>query len=147
MPITLEQRGNGLEALLQQLQQLKAQAVYVGVPDSANPTVEGTSLNLATLAAILELGNERIPSRPFLRQTLADNQQKYVEFFAEQYQSGVEIPLIYQRLALMVQGDVQENIANGDWTANAPSTIKRKKSSRPLIDTGHLRQSIIGVVR
>lgn len=32
------------------------------------------------------------------------------------------------------------------WAPNAPSTIRRKGSDRPLIDTGALRASIVGVV-
>lgn len=37
--------------------------------------------------------------------------------------------------------------ARNNWDANKEATIKRKSSSRPLIDTGALRTSIIGVVR
>ena len=33
------------------------------------------------------------------------------------------------------------------WPPNAPSTIKRKGSSRPLIDTGQLRRAITYVIR
>lgn len=32
------------------------------------------------------------------------------------------------------------------WAPNAPSTIRRKGSDRPLIDTGEMRKSIIGIV-
>ena len=38
------------------------------------------------------------------------------------------------------------NPANG-WAPNSPLTIKLKGSSRPLIDTGELRKSIVYVVR
>lgn len=33
------------------------------------------------------------------------------------------------------------------WAPNTPGTIKRKGSDRPLIDTGAMRASIVGVVR
>jgi hypothetical protein len=33
------------------------------------------------------------------------------------------------------------------WAPNKPSTVRRKGSSQPLIDTGALRASIVGVVR
>ena len=33
-----------------------------------------------------------------------------------------------------------------NWAPNAPATIRRKKSSRPLIDTGQLRASITYVI-
>ena len=34
----------------------------------------------------------------------------------------------------------------GEWTPNAPSTIKKKGSSSPLIDTGALRQKIVAEI-
>lgn len=148
--MTVQVTGN-LAKFKQLIDQLKAsgeKAVYVGFPAEFNEKVEGSdNFNLASLAAVLEFGNERIPSRPFLRQTLAENQEKYTALFVKLFESGVSIDQIYEQIALIAQGDVQQNIVNGKWTANAPSTIKRKKSSRPLIDTGKLRQSVRGIVK
>jgi len=42
----------------------------------------------------------------------------------------------------MAQGIVQEYMTNLKSPANAPSTIKRKGSANPLIDTGQQRQSV-----
>lgn len=148
--MTVQVTGN-LAKFKQLIEQLKAggeKAVYVGFPAEFNEKVEGSdNFNLASLAAVLEFGNERIPSRPFLRQTLAENQEKYTALFVKLFESGVSIDQIYEQIALIAQGDVQQNIVNGKWTANAPSTIKRKKSSKPLIDTGKLRQSVRGIVK
>lgn len=148
--MTAQVTGN-LAKIKQLIEQLKAsgeKAVYVGFPAEFNDKVEGSdNFNLASLAAVLEFGNERIPSRPFLRQTLAENQEKYTALFVKLFESGVSIDQIYEQIALIAQGDVQQNIVNGKWTANAPSTIKRKKSSKPLIDTGKLRQSVKGIVK
>ena len=148
--MTVQVTGN-LAKFKQLIEQLKAsgeKAVYVGFPAEFNEKVEGSdNFNLASLAAVLEFGNERIPSRPFLRQTLAENQEKYTALFVKLFESGVSIDQIYEQIALIAQGDVQQNIVNGKWTANAPSTIKRKKSSKPLIDTGKLRQSVKGIVK
>lgn len=148
--MTVQVTGN-LAKFKQLIEQLKAsgeKAVYVGFPAEFNEKVEGAdNFNLASLAAVLEFGNERIPSRPFLRQTLVENQEKYTALFVKLFGSGVLIDQIYEQIALIAQGDVQQNIVNGKWTANAPSTIKRKKSSKPLIDTGKLRQSVKGIVK
>lgn len=148
--MTVQVTGN-LAKFKQLIEQIKAsgeKAVYVGFPAEFNEKVEGSdNFNLASLAAVLEFGNERIPSRPFLRQTLAENQEKYTALFVKLFESGISIDQIYKQIALIAQGDVQQNIVNGKWTANAPSTIKRKKSSRPLIDTGKLRQSVKGIVK
>lgn len=148
--MTVQVAGN-LAKIKQLIEQIKAsgeKAVYVGFPAEFNEKVDGSdNFNLASLAAVLEFGNERIPSRPFLRQTLAENQEKYTALFVKLFESGVSIDQIYKQIALIAQGDVQQNIVNGKWTANAPSTIKRKKSSKPLIDTGKLRQSVRGIVK
>ena len=148
--MTAQVTGN-LAKIKQLIEQIKAsseKAVYVGFPAEFDEKVEGSdNFNLASLAAVLEFGNERIPSRPFLRQTLAENQEKYTALFVKLFESGVSIDQIYEQIALIAQGDVQQNITNGKWTANAPSTIKRKKSSKPLIDTGKLRQSVKGIVK
>lgn len=134
--------------LIEQIKAASEKAVYVGFPSEFNENVEGSDgFNLASLGAVLEFGNEHIPSRPFLRQTLAENQEKYTALFVKLFESGVSIDKIYEQIALIAQGDVQQNIVNGNWTANAPSTIKRKKSSKPLIDTGKLRQSVKGIVK
>lgn len=134
--------------LLEQMKSAKEKAVYVGFPAEFDEKVEGAeNFNLASLAAVLEFGNEHIPSRPFLRQTLEENQEKYTALFIQWFDQGVPITQIYERLAIIAQGDVQLNIVRGNWAANAPSTIKRKKSSKPLIDTGKMRQSVRGIVK
>ena len=148
--MTVQVTGN-LAKFKQLIEQIKAsgeKAAYVGFPAEFNEKVEGSDdFNLASLAAVLEFGNEHTPSRPFLRQTLAENQEKYTALFVKLFESGVSIEQIYEQIALITQGDVQQNIVKGKWAANAPSTIKRKKSSKPLIDTGKLRQSVKGIVK
>lgn len=56
--------------------------------------------------------------------------------------------------ALNLAGMVAQNAARGwfedarnGWAPNAPSTIKRKGSDSPLIDTGEMRKAIVYVVR
>ena len=170
--MTVQVTGN-LAKIKQLIEQLKAsgeKAVYVGFPAEFNEKVEGSdNFNLASLAAVLEFGNERIPSRPFLRQTLAENQEKYTALFVKLFESGVSIDKIYEQIALIAQGDVQQNIVNGKWAANADSTKiawklkdikdpKRRKKLRatldpssikkkPLIWNGYLRDSVKGIVK
>lgn len=136
------------KALIERLRADKEKAVYVGFPAEFDEPVEGAgNFNLASLAAVLEFGNEHIPSRPFLRQTLSENQEKYTALFTQLFKQGLQIERIYEQLALVAQGDVQLNIARGNWAPNAKSTIKQKGSSKPLIDTGKMRQSVKGIVK
>lgn len=158
MSVEILGKLNNFEKLIAQVQAAKQKTVYVGVPTEQNPPVEkkvkgkekaetSNSFNMAALAAVLEFGNEHIPSRPFLRQTLAENQAKYTQMFADGLKNGQDVERIYHLIASVAQGDVRENIVKGDWVANAPITIKRKKSSKPLIDQGNLKGAIVGVVK
>ena len=147
------------KALIERLRADKDKAVYVGFPAEFDEPVEGAeNFNLASLAAVLELGNEHIKPRPFLRQTLSENQEKYTALFVQYFQEGMK-----------AQGDVQLNIARGKWIENADSTKiawklkdvkdpKRRKKLRatldpksieknPLIWDGHLRGSVKGIVK
>lgn len=156
--------------LIEKLKASSQKAVYVGFPAEFDEKVEGAdNFNLASLAAVLEFGNERIPSRPFLRQTLAENQEKYTALFVKLFESGNSIEKIYEQIALIAQGDVQLNIAKGSWVENDDSTKiawrfkdikdpKRRKKLRatlepssikkkPLIWSGHLRDSVKGIVK
>ena len=158
------------KALIERLRADKDKAVYVGFPAEFDEPLEGAkNFNLASLAAVLELGNEHIKPRPFLRQTLQENQEKYTALFAERFKQGIDIAKIYEEIASTAQGDVQLNIAEGDWLENADSTKiawklkdvkdpKRRKKLRatldpksikknPLIWDGHLRGSVKGIVK
>lgn len=148
MSVSISGNFNALKDLAKTLNELVKKDVFVGIPEEANKSLEDQpSFNMASLAAVLEFGNDHIPERPFLRQTLNDNREKYVSMFVNLFKKGVEPEKIYEQLALIAQADVQENIVRGNWVPNNPKTIKRKGSSKPLIDTGRLRQSITGVVR
>ena len=41
---------------------------------------------------------------------------------------------------------IQKEIVNGQFAENAPSTIRKKGSDKPLIDTGRMRQSVHFVI-
>ena len=47
-----------------------------------------------------------------------------------------------KKIGVYLKGVVQKEIVDGDYAPNAESTIKRKKSDRPLIDSGYMRQSV-----
>ncbi|MFK3558991.1 HK97-gp10 family putative phage morphogenesis protein [Pasteurella multocida] len=148
MSVSISGNFNALKDLVNTLNELVKKDVFVGIPEEANKSLEDQpSFNMASLAAVLEFGNDHIPESPFLRQTLNDNREKYVSMFVNLFKKGVEPEKIYEQLALIAQADVQENIVRGNWVPNNPKTIKRKGSSKPLIDTGKLRQSIKGIVR
>lgn len=52
-----------------------------------------------------------------------------------------------EQLGMLARDKVRLSFTDGHLQPNAPSTIKKKGSSKPLIDTGQLRQSITYVVK
>lgn len=121
--------------------------VKVGVLGSDNQR-EGSKLNLAQIATINEFGSadQSIPSRPFLRTTM-DQQNRKFQHVTKSLLFMVLLGKKTSKNALKTIGQVIEAAVKKTMTdlrtpANAPSTIARKRSSNPLIDTGRLRASI-----
>lgn len=92
-----------------------------------------------------------IPSRPFMRDYFDRDKAKIERFAMGQIKRVVmkqtDAETAFLRIGEFVQRGIQKNIRNGNWTPNAPSTIRQKKSARPLIDTGRMIQSIRPEVR
>jgi len=149
MNITITTIQNNVSALTKYLTELARNEVAVGVPETA-PDKDGASQ--AYIAAIHEFGSPRnnIPKRSFLASTLNENLGKYANILTNEINNTVLkssiIPSL-KKLAIVVQNDVLSKFTNNSWQQNAPSTVKQKGSSAPLIDTGELRQSIRGIVR
>jgi hypothetical protein len=101
--------------------------------------------DLVTIAAANEFGTATIPERSFLRSTVDEGRAKYAKLLrqaVERMVDGVPVPLAMGVVGETLVGDVQKKIRNRIPPPNAPSTIARKGSDVPLIDTGRLRQSI-----
>ena len=121
----------------------KGRQILVGVPADAGEEENG--LPIATNAFIHEFGIG-VPERSFLRAPIAANMDKYkkaFDWFVKRCGDGkISIDNALGQIGFMVVGDIQSAISQGINPPNAPETIRRKKSSTPLIDTGRLRQSI-----
>jgi hypothetical protein len=123
--------------------------VYIGVPRGAEPEKNGTPM--AVVAATHEFGapSRGIPERSFLRVSLTANAGKYVNFNRALIPRIVNGQFTIEEalglLGEMAKGDVQKFIAANTYQLNE-KTIKRKGSSKALIDTGNMRQSITWVL-
>jgi len=103
---------------------------------------------LVVIAAVHEFGapKRNIPERSVFRSTFDENLNELHRFTDKLRPLYMKNP----RLALKVLGAWMENkikdkILTLRTPPNAPSTIARKKSSNPLIDTAQYRQSITAV--
>ncbi len=97
----------------------------------------------------------QIPPRPIIEPAIEDKQnrrviEKELELAAKAALDGKkeEVRKHLQRAGMIAQNVVRGWFTNprNHWAPNAPSTIKRKGSSQPNIDTGDLRKSITYVV-
>jgi hypothetical protein len=153
----VEDKDLGLNRIIRTLNKdLDGVVVKVGVQakDKAvrrgkGGSIRNTDQPLAVIAAIHEFGLGDMPQRSFLRSAYDENLpmiDKMIQHVANGAVFGLGTNAALNQLGNVVQGMVQRKIVDGPFTPNSPATIKRKKSSRPLIDTGHLRQSIRYVI-
>ena len=85
-----------------------------------------------------------------MRKSVDDNEEKIIAFcqaqLAKLCDGTTTAEKILREIAVFQKGLIQETIAEGDFEPNAPSTIRKKKSDKPLIDTGRMRQSVMTVI-
>lgn len=106
----------------------------------------GSKLSVAEIATIHEYGLGTSPQRSFIR-AWADSRkaehQRMLKIIGENVVKGrYDAATGLARLGNLFVGEVQARISGGIPPPNAPSTVARKGSSKPLINTGQLRSSI-----
>lgn len=147
----------GAKALLKSVGALakSKRTVRVGIlSDAPKKEREGATgkLSLLEVAAIHEFGAPAagIPARSFIRATI-DEHQADIEKLQRVLLAKVVAGQLTEEQALQmigakVAGWCKARIAAGIDPPLAPETVKRKKSSKPLVDTGQLRASITHAV-
>lgn len=132
-----------------QVQEAQRKAVKIGIQEGE---VREDGTDMVLIAAVNHFGTEdgRIPSRPFLTQAYDRNRDKINRQIQAEWDavlSGTKaIDQALNGLGQMHTDHVQREITRGNFPPNADSTVSKKGSSRPLIDTGRLRQSIRHVI-
>ena len=89
----------------------------------------------------------KIPERSFLRSAIDENRQLIVRFIDQQainliVKQNQDIKRTLRLLGLFGVKLVKQKIIKGPFVPNAPATIRKKGSSKPLIDKGRLFGSI-----
>ncbi|ENW78661.1 hypothetical protein F909_03623 [Acinetobacter sp. ANC 3929] len=150
---SIVQKGNWFfNKLVSQATKLTGHAevgVFGGKPHITDLKQGGKrSIDMPDLAAIHEYGapGRNIPERSFFRASLQLNQSKYGQYLMGQIKPMLlgksTMAATWQFLGQEAQADVQTYMINGKFVPLKPKTIKRKGSSKPLIDTGQLRQRV-----
>lgn len=137
----------GLKQFMRELEKAKRVVVEIGIHTDAKN--EGESV--AQYGAYNEFGTGNIPERSFMRSTFDENTQKISQDLNNRYNQVKSGQLtVYTALKLVGErhvGQIQLKIGSNISPANSPATIKRKGSSKTLIDTGIMRNSIRAIVR
>ena len=145
--------GDKYKAALEKIAKLGISA-RAGIPAGAT-TTDGKSI--PEYAVYNELGTSRIPSRPFMRQTVSNHQDDWLRTVSHSL-NYKEIDKDGAKRTMGLVGEVmkahiQETIQKGSFAPNAPKTVeaKRRKGKvepdHPLIDTGQMIASIISEVK
>jgi hypothetical protein len=121
------------------IQQLQRQGVKVGLRSTAG---SHNGVLIVDYAVFNEFGTSKIPARPFMRRTADQSRQFLAPFVSaltqRMIQNNLSVSQVMNQLGLFYQDKIRNTIRSSPtWAVpNAPSTIKKKGSSVPLIDTG-----------
>jgi len=138
------------DKLLLELKQFESFDIRIGFiePEFA----DDGSTYMAQVAAWNEFGTDDIPARPFLSRALDTNHDKIREQFRKEINLIIEgkqdAMKAAKRLGIFGVSLVKKSIRDSrKWAeANADSTIEQKGSSKPLVDTGEMLNSVGWVI-
>jgi hypothetical protein len=116
-------------------------------PDKVDVGVFGEQgSDLVIKAASNEFGTNRIPERSFIRSAIDESKDEFRNFLRDGTIKVLKGKMTKRRLigllGLLGIEKIQEKITDGPFVPNAPSTIKAKGSSSPLIHHAILKGSI-----
>jgi hypothetical protein len=110
----------------------------------------GRPVTVADVATWNEFGTGTIPQRSFIRAWFDESQDFVRETLRSQMAlvaaGKLDAAKAAERVALVCEGAMKKRIARGIPPPNAPETVRRKGSSKPLINRGQLRNAIRGKV-
>lgn len=144
--VVVKDTDKGLQNILKNVKEFKDIVVKVGVQGAeANSRNEG--IRVVDYATANEYGTDAIPARSFIRSTVDDNKgfKDEINHAFTSVITGKDTPLsAMAKVGIIARDDIIAKINKGDnrWKPLSKETIARKKSSKPLIDTGRMKQSI-----
>lgn len=136
--------GEQLESRLQELAEKVGNPGTLRVGFLERSTYpDGTPV--ALVAAVHNFGapSRGIPPRPFFSNTVAAGKKKWGDALVTLLKENDYDAK--RSLALMgegIKGEIQNAINNGSYTPLKPATVRRKGFDKPLIDTGHMLNSV-----
>ncbi len=140
----------GFEKIIANDSKLAGNGVKFGIQagegeEDEEGATEGT--DILDIAIYNEYGTEHIPARPFMKDFANKNEQTLIKKMNSQAKkvfAGMPVETALAELGEFAQKHQKAHIRKASlWAeANAPSTIRQKRSSKPLIDTGALVNAV-----
>ncbi len=146
---TWTREGKQFMKTLRELAELEVRIGYqreqgpgVDTDDDGRPRAD-----LVDIALWNEFGVEsnNVPSRPFMRDSVDKHIAAIDHALMAQKDAllkGATAKSVLNDLGLFQRDLIQTEMKEGDFVANADSTIEKKKSAKPLIDKGHLKDLV-----
>jgi hypothetical protein len=129
------------EAEGQRTKIVPAQGLLAGIGKNAP-----NGVTVIDVANWMEFGTSKIPARSFIRawadETQREDRKQIKSVMTAALAGGITEDQGLEILGLRFVGSIQERISKGIPPKLAQSTIDRKDSSVPLINTGQLRASV-----
>lgn len=143
MSVEVKLIDHGFDNIIRQALKLDGRGVKVGIRRGKG-SHDGT--DMLDIAVYNHFGTATIPARPFVSDCAEKNAGQIKEaqkrLVYRVYQGGLSADGALAQLGAWYVSVQKGHILHGGWTPNAPATIKRKGSNRPLVDTGQLVNTV-----
>lgn len=145
MTIRVEQRNpQSLRRYHRRMVERTGKEVAVGFPaGKAQAYPDGTQVATVASAHVYGLG---VPKRDFMAMSQDEITYKTAPIIREALKANNKQPF-YDAAGLSAQAAIQHSIVALNNPPNSPATIEAKGSDNPLIDTGHMLESVTYIVR
>lgn len=136
MSVSIKDKDYGLKSIYKNIASIAKTEVTVGIHADSG---ENKGVLVAEYATWNHFGTKTIPSRPFLSIAFDEN-QGWVDFIKSAVDSVISGKSTRfdatSKVGIKARDDIKKVITRGVPPPNAPSTIRKKKSSKTLIDDG-----------
>lgn len=148
MSVTIVDKNTHWKQIEEVINNLNKIVIKVGIQNNAT---NDDGLSIAQYGAYNEFGviegKKVIPARSFLRSTTDENdgwKKEINQAFVEIVEGRTSVIEALSKVGVKARDDIITKIDKTDpkWKPNAPATIKKKKSSKPLIDESFLKKAI-----
>jgi len=149
MTATTTRSNSGWLQRLQRRYSDASKIIKVGFPEGTESVTVSypNSIRVVDVAVANEYGTDNVPARPFLSLSSADIKNQCATILEQSVvalnnNNTQQHDQLLDAAGSLAAGIVKQQITDLRSPPNAQSTIERKGSSNPLIDTGLMRQTV-----